>query len=262
MPVSASRCPGSGLAAGVLCLVRPSGNSTVFCSRAYGLLSADGASARDKPTASAATTATNRQADRAVSRALTSAVNTATAGQAVAFMAHATPSATAARNTPDGRAMSARVRNIRARIGGSVIPTASGNAITGEAATKMVDSRTLRLHALQCGCGAATRNAAQMRMRDTAVSHSRGSPSRPLAPSARGRPKMAITGSYGLYDCQLVSCPCGRYGEPCCSSSTAACDITLTSAVGCTRVTSQVTGTASAPASDTSSGTIIGMALC
>jgi hypothetical protein len=30
IPVLASRCPGSGLAAGVLCLVSPSGNNTVF----------------------------------------------------------------------------------------------------------------------------------------------------------------------------------------------------------------------------------------
>ena len=34
IPVMASRCPGSGLAAGVLCWVRPSGNSTVFCRNA------------------------------------------------------------------------------------------------------------------------------------------------------------------------------------------------------------------------------------
>ena len=49
---------------------------------------------------------------------------------------------------------------------------------------------------------------------------------------------------------------------PCCSSSTADCEMTFTSAVGATRVASQVTGAASAPASDTSSGKISGTFLC
>jgi hypothetical protein len=49
---------------------------------------------------------------------------------------------------------------------------------------------------------------------------------------------------------------------PCCSSSFADCQITCTSAVGVTLVASQVTGAASAPASDTSSGTISGTFLC
>ena len=81
-----------------------------------------------------------RQTDRAASRAASIAAKTGTAGQAVAFIAHATPRATAARNNPDGRAISASVRSISAMTGGSVIPTASGNAITGEAAKNTVDS--------------------------------------------------------------------------------------------------------------------------
>ena len=139
-----------------------------------------------------------RQADLAPSRAASIAVNTGTAGQAVAFMAHATPSAPAARIRPDGRAISARVRNISAMTGGSVIPTASGNAITGEAARKTVDSVVLCRQGSQRRCGAATVNAAQISAMEVAVSHSLGSPNRPEAPSARGSPNTAMTGRYGL----------------------------------------------------------------
>jgi hypothetical protein len=49
---------------------------------------------------------------------------------------------------------------------------------------------------------------------------------------------------------------------PCWSSSVADREITSTSGVGCTRVASQVSGAASAPASDISSGTSIGTFLC
>ena len=198
IPVVASRCPGSGLAAGVLCALRPSGNSTVFCRNAYGSSSAAGASATASRPATRITTPMKRQTAWAPCRTATAAANTGTAGQAVAFIAHATPRATAARNSPDGRAISARVRNISAMTGGSVIPTASGNAITGEAAKKTVDSVVLCRHSSQRRCGAATVNAAQISAMDTAVSHSRGSANRPEAPSARGRPNTAMTGRYGL----------------------------------------------------------------
>ena len=198
MPVMASRCPGSGLAAGVLCLVRPSGNSTVFCRNAYGLASAAGASATDRTMATTPVTPTKRQADRAASRAASIAPRTGTAGQAVAFMAHATPRATAARYTLDGRAIRARVRNISAITGGSVMPTASGNAITGEAAMKMVDSSTLYRHQVQCRCGAATANATQISAMEVAVSQSLGSANKPDAPRALGSPNTAIRGRYGL----------------------------------------------------------------
>ena len=198
IPVMASRCPGSGLAAGVLWLVRPSGNSTVFCRNAYGSISAAGASATASRPATRIVTPTKRQAARAPSRAASIAANTGMAGQAVAFIAHATPRAMAARSSPDGRAISARVRNISAMTGGSVMPTASGNAITGEAAKKTVDSVVLCRHSSQCRCGAATVNAAQISAMDTAVSQSRGSANRPDAPSALGRPNTAMTGRYGL----------------------------------------------------------------
>ena len=49
---------------------------------------------------------------------------------------------------------------------------------------------------------------------------------------------------------------------PCCSSSDADREITSTSGVGFTLVASQVSGAASAPASDMISGTSIGTFLC
>ena len=49
---------------------------------------------------------------------------------------------------------------------------------------------------------------------------------------------------------------------PCWSSSDADWEMTVTSAVGATRVASHVTGAASAPASETSSGRISGRFLC
>ena len=60
----------------------------------------------------------------------------------------------------------------------------------------------------------------------------------------------------------MSSDPCGRYGVPCCSSSTADREITCTSGVGATLVTSQVTGAASAPARETSIGQMTGTFLC
>src|SRR5437763_16220991 len=162
IPVVASRCPGSGLAAGVLCGVRPSGNSTVFCKNAYGSSSAAGASAAASRPATRITTPMKRQTAWAQCRTATAAANTGIAGQAVAFIAQATPSVIAARNSPDGRAISASVRNISAMTGGSVMPTASGNAITGEAAKKTVDSVVLRRQPSQRRCGAAMVQAAQI----------------------------------------------------------------------------------------------------
>src|SRR4029077_2715933 len=101
-----------------------------------------------------------RQTAWAPCRKATAAANTGTAGQAVAFIAHATPKATAARNNPDGRAISASVRNIKAMTGGSVMPTASGKAITGEAAKKTVDSVVLCRQSPQRRGGAPPGNRA------------------------------------------------------------------------------------------------------
>jgi hypothetical protein len=179
-------------------LVRPSGNSTVFCRNEYGLASPIGAITTASTPAIAIVAAAKRQALLAPSRAASIAVKTGTAGQAVAFMAAATARAAAARYRPDGRAISARATNISAMTGGSVIPTASGNAITGEAARNTVDSRTPYRHESQCRCGAAMANATHIKPMDTAVSHTRGSPHRPVAPSAFGMPNTAMTGRYGL----------------------------------------------------------------
>jgi hypothetical protein len=90
------------------------------------------------------------------------------------------------------------VRNISAITGGSVMPTASGNAITGEAAKNAVDSSVLYRHGSHRRCGAATVNAAKISVMDTAVSHTRGSANRPEAPSALGMPNTAMAGRYGL----------------------------------------------------------------
>src|ERR1035438_3420499 len=194
----ASRWPGSGLAAGVLYLLRPSGNSTVFCTNADGFRSAAGASTADRASVTTIVIPVKRQAALAAWRPASIAAKTGMAGQAVAFIAHATPSATAARPMPEGRAISASVRNISAITGGTVMPTASGNAITGEAAMNTVDSSTPCRQESQRRCGAAMANAAQISAIDTAVSHTRGSANRPEAPSALGSPNTAMTGRYGL----------------------------------------------------------------
>ena len=101
-------------------------------------------------------------------------------------------------------------------------------------------------------------NAAQSSPIEVMLSHSLGSPKMPLAPNALGIPNSAMIGRYGLYDSQLASSPVVRYGVPCCSSSPADREMTCTSGVGVTRVTSQATGAASAPARETSTGQIIG----
>jgi hypothetical protein len=170
----------------------------VFWKNVYGLDSAPGAISTASAPAITIVAAAKRQAFLTPSRAASIAVKTGTAGQAVAFIATATPRAAAARYSPDGCAISARVRNSSAITGGSVMPTASGNAITGEAARNTVDSSTPWRQSSQCRCGAATANAAQSKPMDTAVSHTRGSPHSPVAPSAFGIPNTAMTGRYGL----------------------------------------------------------------
>ena len=134
----------------------------------------------------------------AASRAASIAANTGTAGHAVAFIAHATPRATAARNSPDGRAISARVRNIRAITGGSVIPTASGNAITGEAAMKTVDSSDV----VPARVAVPVRRRDGERRPDQRDGHRREPQPRVAEQAGRaqrpGSPNTAITGRYGL----------------------------------------------------------------
>ena len=79
---------------------------------------------------------------RSVSLAVRVAAKTGTAGHAVAFIAHATPSTTAARSTPDRLASKGQREEEQGdhrRVGD---PIASGNAITGEAAANTVQSTT------------------------------------------------------------------------------------------------------------------------
>src|SRR5512141_899290 len=85
--------PGSGLTASDLTLVRPSGNAIVFCTRDRGPAAATG------PTTAATTAsavAVMLTAARRPSLARSRTAATARAGPAVAFMAAAAPSASAA----------------------------------------------------------------------------------------------------------------------------------------------------------------------
>src|SRR3981081_340449 len=121
----------------------------VFWISAAGAVRDAGASAAARVRVVAVAMAANRAAARAPSRAATIAVSTASAGQAVYFIAQATPRTTAASPTARaraarpirearavgaghaGRVSRARARQVRARTGGSVLPRAIGNSITG-----------------------------------------------------------------------------------------------------------------------------------
>ena len=156
VPIAVSRCPGSRLSAGVLYRVRPSGNSTLFCTRASrprSEVSAAGASAAMRTTTVMADAATKRPAARAPSRAANIAARTGTASQAVDFRSQATPRATpeptaaeTARVAPAGRAARARASRISASTGGSVVITARLSPITGEATATAVASSASRRH--------------------------------------------------------------------------------------------------------------------
>src|SRR5262249_57771305 len=96
-----------------------------------------GASATARATAVPSAMPPNLSAARAPSRAATMTIATARAGQAVYFMAQATPRTTAGcHRLARYRMSSARDRQVRAIIGGSVMPIASGNAMTGDASAK------------------------------------------------------------------------------------------------------------------------------
>src|SRR5262249_17777086 len=92
-PVSASRRPGSGLAASDLTWVRPSGNAIVFCTRDRGPRAATGpTTAATITSAVAAMLAAARRPSLATSRITA----TTSAGHAVAFIAAAAPNASPA----------------------------------------------------------------------------------------------------------------------------------------------------------------------
>jgi len=84
--------------------------------------------------------------------------------------------------------------------GGSVTPTASGNAMTGETvATVVSQARRLRhWRQFRIRCGETTVNAAASAAIVTSVVQILGSPRTPASPAARGRPKISMNGRYGL----------------------------------------------------------------
>ncbi len=196
----ASRCPGSGLAAGDLTPDRPSGNSTVLRSSVPGWVIAHGATIAAK-TAQAA--AAHLAAARGPYRTASNAQATGMAGQAVAFIPAARPSsapaatgcpspATAAFRRPPRPGADAPAkaspRQIKPRTGRSLPLTVSGNAISGVATANAV-SRT------QWPSGAPlTRNAAAHKNAKTAAAQSRGSVSSPGPNSACGSPNTVIAG--------------------------------------------------------------------
>src|SRR5690242_10813101 len=102
-----------------------------FCLMASGVASAFGAAASASKTAAPATAPVNLTAALCDSRNQAMTASTGTTAQAVDFIAHATASARAAR-TNRRRAARARVRQVSAMMGGSVTPTVSGKATSGE----------------------------------------------------------------------------------------------------------------------------------
>jgi hypothetical protein len=136
----------------------------------------------------------NLAAVRAPSLAASIATMTGRAGQAVAFIAHAAPRAMAAASHARRRVcvvMQASVKLRSASTGRSVSPCVSGRASTGEPKAKAVLRSALP--------GLASRNAAARTAAAVMPIQSLGLPAAPCRPSAPGRPKIAIAGSYGLY---------------------------------------------------------------
>jgi hypothetical protein len=207
-PAVASRWPGSGLAAGVRCLVRPSGNSTAFCSALSGSSSSAGAQAVMAATAVSAARTAKRPACALPRVTAIVAASTGRAGHAVALRAQARPVATAeargARVGWAGRAgrvgvKTARDRHSSAITGTSVPPVVTCSAMTGEASAKTVLRSAVRPGASRSA--AASRNARYRAAAPVRVSQNRGSPAQPgrtpppPAPTACGSPKAAMSGS-------------------------------------------------------------------
>jgi hypothetical protein len=216
-PMVASKCPGSGLAAAVWSRVRPSGNSTVFWTSAPGANTAAGAVATATAIAVLAVMAANLTAARPPCLTASVAARIGSAGQAVALMAQATPSAIAATGWSPGRrgcaAVPARARLSSASTGRSVSPVVSGSASTGEPKASAARRNAPR--------GRAMRNAAARTIAVVMPSQSLGLPAAPCSPAAAGNPKIVMAGWYGSYcrACEMWSAD--RYGVPCCSSRAA-----------------------------------------
>src|ERR1700733_1475108 len=138
VPMLVSRCPGSRLPAGVLYLVRPSGNSTVsliIAAIAAGLYRVAGASAAISTSAAASNASTNRAAVRQPSLDQYIAAMTGIASHAVSFSTHAAAIATPAHTVQlrPGRAASASDSSMNASTGGAVVITARFSAMIGDA---------------------------------------------------------------------------------------------------------------------------------
>jgi hypothetical protein len=189
-PIDASRCPGSGLAALVRYLVRPSGNSTVFWKNAAGAVTEAGAVATISASAVPATVTANLIVARAPCLTASMAAMIGRAGQAVALMAQAAPSAMAAAGCTRRcglTEMPAMVRLSSASTGGSVSPVASGSASTGELKANAA--------ARSAPPGLAMRNALTRTAAAVTPIQSLGLPAALCRPAAPGSPKIAIAGS-------------------------------------------------------------------
>ncbi|MGH3262467.1 MAG: hypothetical protein ACRDNS_10755, partial [Trebonia sp.] len=103
-----------------------------FCLMASGVASAFGAAASASTMAAPTTVPVNLTAIRWDARNQDRTVSTGTTAQAVDFMAQATAS-TSAEPSHRPRPARASVRQVSAMIGGSVTPTVSGKATSGEA---------------------------------------------------------------------------------------------------------------------------------
>ena len=176
----------------------------MFCRIDAGWRSAVGASAATSAAAAASTITVNLTAERAPWRVATMTAMMASAGQAVYFIAHATPRTRAAITASLRRARlssarpllasSASARQVRAMTGGSVIPIVSGNAMTGQASQNAACPSAARRRPSARGAS-VTRNVAYSSRNVPAISQGHVLPGTPSAP---GRPKSAITGRYGL----------------------------------------------------------------
>src|SRR5215469_6875461 len=125
--------------------------------------------------------------------------STGTAAQAVVFIAQATASTKPARTSLPLLAQ-ASARQMSAITGGSVTPSASGKAITGDAMASAVIVATRPRQAAQSRSlsGDITAKAAATSAIVVSVTQIRGSPRAPESPAERGRPNNSMTGRYGL----------------------------------------------------------------
>ena len=116
------------------------------------------------------------------------AVSTGSAGHAVALSAHATPMTTAAVHSRGGDVWlsTASATQTRPSTGGSVMPSASGKAITGEATA----SRLQRSASRRPDIRRARANSPTV----ATASQGRVSPASAVSPMARGSPNRAMAG--------------------------------------------------------------------